>query len=92
MYERYWREKVAEYDKIRKAGNVEIRYKGRRIYVICPANKEFARVAKQLMGRYRKATGIWTFSRRCEEMVVNLCTRVWPGRVQIVGPNEPILR
>jgi hypothetical protein len=89
-FDGYWMGKVAEYAAIRKAGNVQIRYKATRLYVICPVNPEFIKQAKALLGTWRKRSEIWTFDRRLEEYIVSLCERLWPGKVSVMGKATKI--
>lgn len=51
---------------------VYIRRSGRRIQVAAPYNVEFIKGAKQLHGRWRMRTRIWSFLRQDETRLLSL--------------------
>lgn len=84
-FKKYWAAKKANYQAVIDAGLCHIRYMHTgRIHVIAPSGQYFTEQAYKIGGRYRKRTRIWTFPTYKSAHVVELCDRVFPGKVKII--------
>lgn len=61
---------------------------GGKVHVTCPYNKDFERSAKELSGRWRSTSMMWSFPAVSQRLVVELCTRVY-GKDAITLLNFP---
>lgn len=76
-----WKEKWADRDRenkeIRQSGRVRvIRVKG-RLHVISPESDIFMEGARELSGRWKRRSGVWSFPGRSERLLRELIARVY---------------
>lgn len=84
----FWRKRKADIKASQDSGRVVFIRDHRRIQVIAPHNKEFAKGAGELAGRFKHKTQVWSFDCRLEKRVRELVEKVWPGN----GKNAIRLR
>ena len=86
-----WARRKAKRLALIKDGKVTITFvpsaKG-RIHVSSPFQGEFITGARELLGRWKAATGVWTFDFRSKRHVIELCERVY-GKEAIVLVGFP---
>lgn len=72
-----WEARRAEYDAIRRVGKVRLRGAGTRLHVIAPESSAFAVGARELGGRWRYRSQVWTFPGHARRLVVGLIERTY---------------
>lgn len=80
-YRKHWDAKRARLAQLRDNGIVLIEFiptnRSGRIHVTCRASKEFSAGAKELGGKWRHRSLVWTFPAPCKRLLVKLCTKVY---------------
>ena len=75
-FKKYWQARRALQAADIKKGKVTIRKVGERIHVSTPFNPEYVTAARQL-GRWKEASKVWTFPLIRQDLVIELCERVY---------------
>lgn len=65
---------------------IQFRVSG-KFTVICPKHEEWDKWAWEVGGRYRPRTKTWTFLARYKEPVIEMCNRLWAGKVKVMTPK-----
>lgn len=86
----HWDRKRAKKAKVVDAGAVLVQYeptaRGGRIHVSCEYSHEFVKRAKELSGKWRARTKVWSFDACSSRLVVELCQSIYgKGNVRLKG-------
>lgn len=81
-YKLKWDETRKQNESVKRQGLCDVWVKATRIQVVCPFSTEFNNRAVMLSGKWRPRSGVWTFPRKAQPLVVELCERCWPGKVR----------
>lgn len=73
----HWKRRRDVMDRARADGKVLIRQQDSRIQIVAPFRPEFVASAHELGGRWRKRTGVWSFSEASRRLVLQLVKRVY---------------
>jgi hypothetical protein len=76
----FWRRRKADIKAMQDSGKVVFVRDHRRLQVIAPENREFVKGARELAGRFKRKTQVWSFDARLEKKVRELVEQVWPGQ------------
>lgn len=74
----YWKSKRAEAAHIANSGRVKFTVQGRRLQVLCPDRDEFTSRAKELGGKFKERSGVWTFPLVSRRLVMRLLVDSFP--------------
>ena len=73
----HWQQKAEASKKLTDSGGVLITWQGRRLQVCAPLNPAFVDGARELLGRWRPTSRMWTFNVRSARLVMELCIKVY---------------
>lgn len=80
FWESYWANKKAARERLRQAGGITVKVVSSRLHVATPYSDEFLAGARELGGRWRKRSHVWSFSVNAEPAVRALVESIWPGK------------
>jgi len=92
----FWDNKRDRQDRIRQQEQVVIQPVGRRLQVISPYEPEFAREAKQMGGKWRRRSQVWSFPGYVRPLLLALIEKVyhtepvwWRRKAKTSAPPAP---
>ncbi len=78
FFQAHWERKREKIKALQQAGNVTITEVSSRLQVVCPESDTFTAGAKELGGRWRHKTGIWSFRLSSKRLVMILIKECFP--------------